>query len=123
MSKAKAGRLLSRYIREIAAEATVPVPDAEADNGVRMETRAEALARQIWKLAEGYEETIGGKIKVYLPDKNMIAILLDRLEGRVPTIDAKDQKPKATIAERVGDQSRRRLNALADKNNNSSNAQ
>ena len=53
MSKAKVGRLLSRYIREIAAEATIPVGDAGAKDGIRMETRAEALARTIWKMAEG----------------------------------------------------------------------
>ena len=32
-NKSKANRLLSRFIREIAAEATVPVADAEADDG------------------------------------------------------------------------------------------
>lgn len=120
MSKQKAGRLLSRYIREIAAEATVPVRDAEAPDGIRMETRAEALGRTIWKMAEGYTETVDGKKKTYPPNKDMITVLLDRMEGRVPTIDAKDQKAKATVAERVDEQSRKRLNALADEHNSSS---
>ncbi len=111
MSKQKAGRLLSQYIRKIAAEATVPVNDAAAENGVRMETRAEALARMMWKLAEGYTETVSGKKKVHPPDKGMIAVLVDRMEGRVPTIDAKDQKPKASVAERVSEQSKRRMSA------------
>ena len=110
-NKSKAARLLSRYIREIAAEATVPVADAEADDGIRMETRAEALARKIWQMAEGY---IDGKGKVHTPDRNMIAIILERMEGRVPTIDAKDQKSKASVADRVSEQSKERIkNALA----------
>jgi len=112
MSKTtKASRLLSRYIREIANEAVMPLEDADAENGIRMATRAEALARKLWQMAEGYSENIDGKIKVHAPDKAMIAVLLDRMEGRVPTIDAKDQKPKASVAERVGDQSRNRMNA------------
>lgn len=120
MSKAKANRLLSQFIRSIAAEATIPVEDAAADDGIRMETRAEALARMVWKLAEGYEETIGGKKKVHAPDKNMIAIIFDRTEGRVPTIDAKDQKPKASVADRVREQSKERIkNALAENTDNS----
>ncbi len=122
MSKAKASRLLSRYIREIAAEATVPVADAAAENGVRMETRAENLARTIWKMAEGYVEDLGkGKTKVHLPNKDMIAILLDRMEGRVPTIDAKDQKPKASVADRISEQSKKRINALSKNTDNSGN--
>ncbi len=113
MSKAKASRMLSRYIREIAAEATVPVSDAEGENGIRMETRAEALARQIWKMAEGYTEIVDGKEKIYPPSKDMITVLLDRMEGRVPTIDAKDQKAKASVAERVSEQAKKRMSAKA----------
>jgi len=123
--KTKASRLLSRYIREIAAEATVPVEDAAADNGIRMETRAEALARTMWKIAEGYTEEVGKnkdgttKIKVHPPNTGMITLLLDRMEGRVPTIDVKDQKPKASIADRVSEQSKKRMNALLENSDNS----
>lgn len=120
MSKAKASRLLSQFIRQIAAEATVPVPDAAAPNGTRMETRAEALARLVWKLAEGYTEIVNSKEKVHAPNKDMIAIILERMEGRVPTIDAKDQKPKASVADRVSEQSKERIkNALAENTDNS----
>jgi len=108
MSKAKAGRLLSQFIRKIAAEATVPVADAAAKDGIRMETRAEALARKIWKMAEGY---VDGKGKVHPPNKDMIAIILERMEGRVPTIDAKDRTPKASVAERVSEQAKKRMSA------------
>lgn len=122
MSKAKASRLLSQFIRSIAAEATVPVEDAAAENGIRMETRAEALARQIWKMAEGYTEIVSGKEKIHAPSKDMIAIILERMEGRVPTIDVKDQKPKASVADRVTEQSKERIkNALAKTTDNSSN--
>ena len=116
--KTRAARLLTRYIRDIAAEATIPVGDAAADNGVRMETRAEALARMMWKMAEGYTEEVGknkdgtNKIKVHPPDKGMITIIIERMEGRVPTIDAKDQKSKASVAERVSEQAKKRMSAV-----------
>ena len=115
-NKSKARRLLSRYIREIGDQAVVPIGDAGEDSGVRMATRAEALARKMWEIAEGYTEDLpDGKKKVHPPDKAMIAIIIDRMEGKVPTIDAKDQKPKASVADRVGEQSRLRMkNALVD---------
>ena len=114
-NKSKASRLLSHYIRQIANEPTKPLEDADAEGGIRMATRAEVLARNLWKMAEGYEETVNGKVKMHLPNKAIIVLLLDRMEGRVPTIDAKDQKPKASVADKVGEQSRLRMNALVDK--------
>ena len=114
MSKTtKASRLLSRYIREIANEKVKPLEDADAPNGIRMATRAEAMARQLWRMAEGYTETVGSKEKKHAPDKAIITILMERMEGRVPTIDAKDQKPKASVADRVSEQAKKRTNALA----------
>lgn len=107
MSKSKADKLLSQFIREIARE---PLNDGEK------ETQAEALARKIWKMAQGYDETLdSGRIKKYAPDKAMIIVIMERLEGRVPTVDVKDKGRKATVADRVKEQSRNRLNALAKK--------
>ncbi len=118
MSKTtKASRLLSRYIREIATEKVKPLEDADAPNGIRMATRAEAMARQLWRMAEGYTETVGGKEKKHAPDKAIITILMERMEGRVPTIDAKDQKPKASVADRVSEQSKKRINAMVKGHN------
>ncbi len=103
----KAGRLLSRYIREIASEKVC------STDGSDVGTRAEALARKLWELAEGYVDSDG---KTHEPNKAIIALLLDRMEGRVATVDVKDQKSKATIAERVREQSKMRMNALLLKN-------
>ena len=112
-NKSKASRLLSHYIRQIADERVKPLEDADAEGGVRMATRAEALARKLWQMAEGYTEHLKeGKEKEHAPDKAMILLLIERMEGRVPTIDAKDQKPKASVADRVGEQSKKRTNAL-----------
>ena len=106
----KASRMLSHYIRQIADEKVKPLEDADAEGGVRMATRAEALARQIWQRAEGYTEHLKeGKEKTHAPDKAMVTLLIERMEGRVPTIDAKDQKPKASVAERVSEQARQRM--------------
>ena len=120
-NKSKASRLLSHYIRQIADEKVKPLEDADAEGGVRLATRAEALARQIWQRAEGYTEHLKeGEEKIHAPDKAMVTLLIERMEGRVPTIDAKDQKPKASVADRVGEQSKKRMNALLTKTDNGS---
>lgn len=121
MSKIKASKLLSQFIREIAQEAVIPLEDAGTDTGIRMATRAEALARKMWQIAQGYDEHLdSGKIKKHAPDKAMITIILDRLEGRVLAVDVKDQKRKATVADRVSEQSKERINALAKRTGNNS---
>lgn len=105
-----AGKLLSKYIRDLADEPVVPI---EEDGSVRMATRAEALARKMWEIAQGYDEVLDdGKVRKHAPNATMITAILDRMEGKVPMTDTKDKKQKASVAERVGDQSKRRLNKL-----------
>ena len=53
--RTKAGRLLSAFIRQIAEEQTEMVKDPETGED-RMASKAEALARLIWKKALGYTE-------------------------------------------------------------------
>ena len=115
--KAKANKLLSTFIRELANEAVIRTPGVGI-SGDRMITRAEALAKTMWEIALGYEEEIinakGETVKkTHGADKGMITIIADRMEGRVSTTDAKDKSRKASVAERVGEQYRDRLNAAA----------
>lgn len=95
---------LSEIIRKIAQE-----PVVKGKKG----TRAEALARKMWQMAQGYNEKLGDKIRKHAPDKKMIIEVINRLEGKVPTADIKDGKQKATITDKVKEQSRERMNALA----------
>ena len=106
---------LTQYIRKIAQE---PI-DVEFVPK-KSTTQAEALARKMWQMAQGYGEELGnGKTRKHAPDKTMIAEIINRLEGRVATADIKDKK-KATIIDKVKEQSRNRLNTLAKKTGSSS---
>ena len=121
--KVAAGKLLSKFIREIASEiCDDPEIKAKGEDAV-MITKAEKIARHIFKLALGYEETIdvldkdGKKIGIkpiyYIPSKWAINIIWDRLEGRVGQADAKAGSDKASLADRVSAQGKKRLGQIA----------
>lgn len=121
--KSKAGKLLSKFIREIAnEECDDPVIKAKGEEAV-MVTKAEAIARYIWKIALGYEESedvfnkegrkIGIKPVKYRPDKWAINLIWDRLEGRIGTADLKSDNDKASLADKISAQGRKRLDQIA----------
>ena len=101
--RTRAGKLLSSYIRQIAEEETEVIKDPKTGDD-RMATKAEALARLIWKKALGWTEvsTVKGELieTSYHPDKALMGLLFDRIEGRAPaTIGEGDEK--ITVAERT----------------------
>jgi len=120
--KVVAGKLLSKFIREIASEVhDDPVIRAKGEDAM-MVTKAEALARWIWKAALGYfeEETIykngvkvGIKPVIHKPDKTYIGLIYDRLEGRVAMMDAKGGSDKASLADKVSGLGAKRVNQIA----------
>ena len=106
----KAGQLLSKWLRQIAEEETEFVKD---DGDDRMATKAEAIARLIWKKALGYtEKKIDSKgVEVtenYPPDRGYIGVLLDRIEGRAPISTDMGKKQRST-ADRVSSQGKLRI--------------
>ncbi len=119
--KTKAGMLLSKYIKSIADEETEFIKGEDGDD--RMATKAEALARVIWKYALGFDETIvktkadGGTIeakKAHAPNTVYIGMILDRTEGRAPLMaDGKDGKLK--VADRVSAEGKNRINNIITK--------
>lgn len=115
--RTRAGKLLSTFIRQIAEEETEFVKGADGDD--RMVTKAEALARLMWKKALGYVETktVGGEEThtIYHPDKQMIGMLYDRIEGRAP-ITVGDSDGKMTTAERVSEQGLKRITSAGGMN-------
>ena len=123
----KASKLVTEYIRKIAAE-THPDPliTGKGIDDAHMITNAEALARYMWKAALGYKEEIeiinketgqvtGVKKVIYFPDKAYVTLLYDRLEGRVPTVEVKAADDKPSVADRVTQEGKNRLNSLANK--------
>lgn len=113
-AKQRAGLILSGFLRSIAEEKT-EVNDSVDDP--QMISKAEALARLIWKKGLGWTEkvTAGDGIQTevsYHPDRVYVGMLLDRLEGRVAAVEA-GGKEKRTVADKVGEQSKKRINKIA----------
>lgn len=118
-----AGKLLSKFIREIASEeCDDPVIKARGEDAV-MVTKAEAVARYIWMVALGYEETIdvydndgkktGIKPMRHKPDKWAINMIWDRMEGRAGAADLKGSGDKASLADNVSNAGKKRLEQIA----------
>ena len=107
----KAGQLLSKWLRQIAEEPTELIKNE--DNEFETVTKAEAVARLIWKKALGWveEETDDKGIvtKIYhAPDRAMISMIFDRIEGRAP-VSTDVGKKKRAIADKVSEQGTKRI--------------
>lgn len=110
--RTRAGQLLSAYLREISNEETETVRDPKSGED-RMATKAEALARSIWRDALGYTETKvnseGKRIElVHPPIRAAQSIVFDRIEGRAPA-SVTEGADKLTAAERVTEQVQKRI--------------
>lgn len=118
--RTRAGKLLSSYIRQIAEEQTEMVQDPKSGEDT-MVTKAEALARLIWKKALGYKEVTiknGSPIETfYHPDKYLMTLLFDRMEGRAPLVIG-EGGDKMTVAERISEQGKKRVNEILDDSGN-----
>ena len=113
-TKQRAGLILSSFMRTIAEEVTELVT---VDGEDKMVSKAEALVRMTWKHALGYTEKVknGQGVLVDLehkPDRVYANMLYDRIEGRVAAVEP-GKKEKRTVADKVGDQSKKRINAIA----------
>ncbi len=118
-SRAKTGKLITKFIREISEEQTEHLRD---DNGViddKMATKAEALARLLWRMALGKPEFVEdpeskGTIALERrPDKGAMSQIIERLEGKVPAA-INDDSGKRSVADRVTEQGTKRINAIND---------
>ena len=111
----RAGTLLSTHLRRIAQEETefLDLPD-----GGRMGTKAEALARLMFKLALGYEERDADTnvVTKHGPDRGMLGLIWDRIEGRAAPITDNAAK-KRTLPNRVSDENTKRLNDMVTGDN------
>lgn len=119
--KIRAGRILSSALRKIMQEKTELVTDPEY--GDRMGTKAEALMRTWVKYAMGFEEEVpvkdetgkitGYKKIIHPPDRAYGQLIADRIEGR--TVAAtEDSNKTATVAKKVSELNKNRLNRLAE---------
>ena len=109
----KAGRMLSKFIRLIAEEETEFVKGTGSEDD-RMLSKAESLARKMWRIALGYKEVVvtedGSRSIEHAPDLKMATILMDRMEGRCGTVQ-EDEVTRPTTSSKVSDQGKLRIAA------------
>ena len=113
--KARAGKMLSEYIRGIGSEVTeVILDDGPSPGPPKLVSKAEAMARHIWKKALPHIDDNGIKRE---PELDYIKIVLDRTEGKpgVATEDPNENAGKESVPERISRMNADRLNRLADK--------
>ncbi len=112
-AKQRAGMILSGLLRDIAEEKTEL--GGTVDDPA-MISKAEALARLIWKKGLGWTEQIHRDNELvdieHPPDRVYVGMLLDRLEGRVAAIET-GGKERRTVADKVGEQSKKRINSIS----------
>ncbi len=112
--RARAGRLLSEYIRAIGCECD-QVVDPDTPKGCtpgmpRMVSKAEALARHIWSRALPRTDDEGVK---HEPDLNYIRIVLERAEGKAGVVAEEKTDTRETIPDRISRMGAERINRLS----------
>lgn len=115
-SKQRAGTLLSSFIRQILQEETTYVnTDAKTDADIKIVTNAEAVARTIIDRALGKFTYYDDKMEVWktpAPDKSMLELIYDRVEGKVGTFED-EKKKQADIPDKISRVKKQHLNKLA----------
>jgi len=111
--KKRVSRLVSDYIKIIATETTCIADPDHAEDAVV--TKAEALARQIWDRALGTYKELDlktGKMKRPPPDKGMMQLIMDRMEGKVADAPKTKDKDAESIPDMISRKNKERLNKL-----------
>jgi hypothetical protein len=110
--KQRAGRALSEMIRAIGTEQTeVVLDDGPKPGPPRIISKAESMARFIWKKALPHKDDNG---EDHEPDLDYIKIVLDRAEGK-PGVAGKDiEEKRESVPDRISRMNAERLNSLAD---------
>ncbi len=96
--KTKAGKLLTQFLETIAEEKT------ELGENDELITKAEALARLIWKRALGYKEldVKTNTDRYYPPEHSKIGLIFERIEGKAP-MAGEDKTKKTPLSARVSE--------------------
>jgi hypothetical protein len=113
--KARAGALLSGYLRAIGTECDQVIiedsPRGCPPGAPKLVSKAEALARHIWKKALPFTDDEGTK---HEPDLNYVRIVLERVEGKAGTMETEKENTRETVPEKVSRLGVERLNRMAE---------
>jgi hypothetical protein len=114
--KQRSGKLLSEYLRAVAQEIdqviVEDVPPGCAPAMPRLVSKAEALARWLWKRSLPSKDDEGNYMP---PDLDIVKIVLDRCEGK-PGIQGNDdsERAKESVPDKVSRMNAERLNQMAE---------
>jgi len=107
--KTPTGPMLSKFLRMVAQDIE------DTDQNLDPITKAEALARLVWKYALGWTEydpdDPNKVVLVHKPDWRAVALLYDRIEGKVVAAIPDDKN--LTLPEKVDELAKANLNAIA----------
>jgi len=113
--KQRAGALLSGYLRAIGTEVdqviTDDVPQGCPVGMPKIISKAEALARHIWKKALPHMDDEGVKRE---PDLNYVRIVLERIEGKAGTMEAEKDSGRESVPDKVSRMGVERINRMAE---------
>lgn len=117
-SKARAGRLLSNYLRAIADERTEIEDIATSPDTVehKIISKAEAIARDMFRIAMGKGWVDSATNTLFAPDAKLVLeyrkLILERIEGK-PGSGEEVENPKDGIPDRISEINKRRANTIA----------
>ena len=113
--KTRAGQLLSGYLRAIGTEIDQviieDVPEGCPPGMPRLVSKAEALARHIWKRALPSRSDDGTE---HEPDLNYVRIVLERVEGKAGTMETEKGDSRESVPDKVSRLGVDRLNRIAE---------
>ena len=109
-------RSLSKLLEEIGAESYEEGYVDRTGTKIRVITKDEALARQIWRRALGYEENIVNMDKtvthkVHSPDPKMQQFIIERREGKF--VQPPDEKT-ISLLDKISEIAKSQVNAAAE---------
>lgn len=108
-SKQRAGRALSELMRSIGQETTeVVLDDGPKPGPPRIISKAEAMARHIWRKALPHKDDEG---VLHEPELEYVKIVLDRCEGKPGTIKDVEEQRGAELPDKIARLNLERLNA------------
>ena len=110
--KQRAGRALSELIRAVGQEKTeVVLDDGPCPGPPRIISKAESLARYIWKKALPHKDDNGD---MHEPELEYVRITLDRSDGKPGTPRQIDESTgQESVPDRISRLNKERLNTLA----------
>jgi hypothetical protein len=113
--KARAGQLLSSYLRAIGTEVDQVVTEdtlpGERPGMPKLVSKAEALARFIWRKALTHTDSEGNKCE---PDLNYVRMVLERVEGKAGVVETEKTDTRETVPDKVSRMGVERLNKMAE---------